>query len=439
MQIILINNTATLIDSKGNTHLNSDLSKNDVLKISKIILDYQNAKTDKKKASLEEDILRIVSPDFIKNSKKAESLKIEVDKENKKNLEIKETFTSNKEFNKHFSHGPEGVFYKGFKNTENVTLPDELLKHIEKIISSQESILPYVKFWELALANPDKNAREGLFKFVKKQKLIITPNGYIVCYRRAKIIEGEIDPKLEFILKEITRLRSQRGSLTKYSFAETKAKKGEEKTFVTLDHRTKKFKEWKGNKPKLYSDLAKKYENSQDENIILTDNHTGKMRFGLGSVVSIPRENCDASPNVDCSYGLHIGSRNYVSGNAYFGAANLMCLVNPSKVVAVPYSDAHKMRVCEYKIVSMYKNFSELEKFEDTDIQVMEHDYIDYEVKEIKNLLKDKKFDKENYSQNAEIFLRYAKSMEENKVIKSKLSVSKKELEAMRRNIKRKK
>jgi hypothetical protein len=438
MKISLINTTVTLFDSKGNLHLNSSLTKPQVEEVSQLISESITSKSKKATKQIEKKLLDIVSPE-LKQSK--ENLK-ELSKEIKSVKEQMDKISLSKTLSKLFKKTDEGsIVYKGFKGAENVSMPEELLSHMIELDNKGESVMPYVKFWELALANPDKNAREGLFKFVKKQRLIITDNGYIVCYRRAEIHKGEFDDKIEFVLKEITRLRKQKGNLKKYSFWVT-----DNSTFVTLDHRTKKYQNailakavFKDVELETYYDLAQRYENGNDCQMVLTDNYTKKMRFGLGSVVSIDRNECDSNPDRDCSKGLHIGSRSYVSNGTYFGKASLLCLVNPSKVISVPYSDAHKMRVCEYKIISLFKDFKEIEEFEDSNVKVIDHEYINHEVEEIHNLLSQKTFEKENYSNNAELFLKFAKNVKDLKFASSGLLINDSELDSMRRKIKRRK
>ncbi len=428
MKIALINQTATYFDSNGNVHLNNQLTDVQVESIKELIFESQSPRlTPERQTAIEAELLSIISP------KVAE--KKEVLKEVEKKIEtVKKTATSialGEESGKYFALNENSdVYYKGFKEAENVTLPSELIKHILEIEKKGESILPYVHFWELALANPDKNSRSGLFKFVQKQRLIITEKGYIVCYRRALVTDGTIDPNLEFQMSEITRLRKQKGNLNKYSFANI------EGVNTTLDHRTKKYTDYKG-ESKTYAEVAKDIESGKSSSVTLTDNHTKKMRFGIGSVVSIDRSKCDSNPKNECSYGLHIGSRHYVGTNSWAGNLALLCLVNPSKVVSVPYADAHKMRVCEYKIISAHEKFEDLEKFEDSDIRVMEHEYTCQQVEEIKELLENKKFDKENYSANAELFLQYAEIVKDLEVAKSGLNVTDTELEELREKIKK--
>src|SRR5690606_10549909 len=92
-----------------------------------------------------------------------------------------------------------------------------------------------------------------------------------------------------------------------------------------------------------YAALTKK-----GEGCVYTDNHTREMTIKIGHPVSISREQCDENPNRNCTKGLHVGTQSFVSAGSNFGDTIVACLVNPQHVVSVPYSDAHKMRVCEY-------------------------------------------------------------------------------------------
>lgn len=434
MKIILINNTVTLIDEKGSTHFNSNLSEPQVKELNKLILEYQMEPTEEK----EKRMIEIVNPKYLKKKEEEKEVKKEIEKQREVKAEFNNELLVNTDFNKYFGTDEENrVFYKGFKNTENVFLPDELLNHIKAVIKEGGDILPFVRFWELCLANPDPNARQGLFKFVRKQRLIITPNGFIVCFRNAKIVEQKEEKdtkKVEFILKEILRLRKQRANLSKYSFGIDD--KGE---FHTLDHRTKKWSEWPHVNEGTYKEMSEKYESGTESHVILTDAHTGKMRFGLGSVVSIPRKDCDADPKVECSRGLHIGSKNFLTNHGSgYGQATLLCLVNPSKVVSVPYADAHKMRVCEYKVIGVYNSLSDIKELDESELRVFENEYIDYQINEIKTLLNNKTFVKEDYSSDADLFLRYAKITEAITIKESNLKVTPEELENLRMRVTRK-
>jgi hypothetical protein len=81
--------------------------------------------------------------------------------------------------------------------------------------------------------------------------------------------------------------------------------------------------------------------------------HTGRVPNPVGARVWIARQEVDPNRDVDCSYGLHVGTHNYATTT--FGGSDRITLqvhVNPRDVVAVPrdYNGA-KMRVAEYVVV----------------------------------------------------------------------------------------
>ena len=57
----------------------------------------------------------------------------------------------------------------------------------------------------------------------------------------------------------------------------------------------------------------------------------------------------DPDRSNDCSYGLHVASRDYLT--RFGGEVLLLILINPEDVIAVPEYDPRKVRVCAYDIV----------------------------------------------------------------------------------------
>ena len=81
---------------------------------------------------------------------------------------------------------------------------------------------------------------------------------------------------------------------------------------------------------------------------VYTDHHTGTFRIKIGEMVTIDRRDCDSNSNIECSRGLHVAGKNWLTRN-YYGTQGLVCLVNPADVVAVPgNSEYGKLRCCAY-------------------------------------------------------------------------------------------
>ena len=88
------------------------------------------------------------------------------------------------------------------------------------------------------------------------------------------------------------------------------------------------------------------------------DLHTHTMDNSVGTVVSMPRNKVNEDSDVTCSYGLHVANWDYAA-NHYGSHSDTMLEVevDPANVVAIPrdYSGS-KMRVCEYKVLSVVTN-----------------------------------------------------------------------------------
>lgn len=84
------------------------------------------------------------------------------------------------------------------------------------------------------------------------------------------------------------------------------------------------------------------------------DRHSGTVYYGVGEIVTMPREKVDDNPENTCSYGLHVCSKDY----GKFAEVLLMVEVHPADVVSVPneYRNA-KMRVCGLKVLSVLEDF----------------------------------------------------------------------------------
>lgn len=116
----------------------------------------------------------------------------------------------------------------------------------------------------------------------------------------------------------------------------------------------------------------------------------GHVPNKVGSVISMPRSSVQYDPSVGCSYGLHVGTRNYASS---WAPILLLVKVNPRDVVSVPYEcDSQKMRVCEYTVLEVtdlseeHKMYHYSDEDIDNDFEVDEFDLdndLDDEVEEV--------------------------------------------------------
>lgn len=105
------------------------------------------------------------------------------------------------------------------------------------------------------------------------------------------------------------------------------------------------------------------------------DLHTGKFDNSAGSVCSMDRALVDDNPDNTCSHGLHVACYDYARG---FGRQLIEVEVNPENVVCVPRDyNGTKMRVCEFKVVSVCENIRE-ESYLEVEDDEFEDDFCDY-------------------------------------------------------------
>ena len=84
------------------------------------------------------------------------------------------------------------------------------------------------------------------------------------------------------------------------------------------------------------------------------DCHSGKVTQRIGSLVCMDEKLVDWDRNQECSNGLHVARRGYISG--FSGDVCVVAVVRPEDVIAVPNHDANKMRVCAYHILFELSN-----------------------------------------------------------------------------------
>lgn len=79
------------------------------------------------------------------------------------------------------------------------------------------------------------------------------------------------------------------------------------------------------------------------------DGHSQKVTQKIGSFVCMDQSLVDHDRRRDCSNGLHVARRGYISG--FSGDVCVIAKLAPEDVIAVPQYDANKMRVCGYHIL----------------------------------------------------------------------------------------
>ena len=94
----------------------------------------------------------------------------------------------------------------------------------------------------------------------------------------------------------------------------------------------------------------KMLRNSGDEGVFV-DCHTRKIRQQVGSYVCVNENLVDLNRRNECSNGLHIARRGYLSG--FGGDVCVLCKIDPEDVMVVPHNDPNKVRVKGYHIIGV--------------------------------------------------------------------------------------
>jgi hypothetical protein len=290
-------------------------------------------------------------------------------------------------------------YLKGFQ--ARIPMPLPLVDKLAYNENNNISNLNLINFWMLCMGLEDPRARFDMFKYLVRQKMIITKHGYFVTFRRwislkteqgKKDLKGDINELSVVLLEAFDKIKKWKQSPKNYSVVYIK------------DHHevvpTKKLKpgqdssEYRviGMFKELYDAMIASQtvkEGEPDEHVQwYTDGHSKTFKMRIGHPVKMPREKCNNNPNQECSFGLHVGTPYYVgsSTGSSLGDTIVACLVNPLHVISVPYSDAHKMRVCEYYPFKVMTH-QEMSSFEEKDVANFEDEYMNFEWAELEKQL----------------------------------------------------
>jgi len=86
------------------------------------------------------------------------------------------------------------------------------------------------------------------------------------------------------------------------------------------------------------------------EGRIFVDSHTGMVKQRVGSIVETAVNNVDPDRRRDCSNGLHLARRSYLS--SFPCNTCTLCYLDPADVIAVPKGTGSKIRVTKYEILA---------------------------------------------------------------------------------------
>jgi len=224
-----------------------------------------------------------------------------------------------------------GLTYKG------IAIPQPLAE-VMMNAKTEKELLAVHRFHLKCLSNTNTESVKDLFNFIQKSKLIITPSGNFVTFRRIKVVQRPVSVSLfEQISKEYNKVLFAGKDVTKETYSIV-----QDKLFST--HGGKSIKEIHDS----IMSLEGRY----------TDNHSRTYDYRIGK--NYVEKNFDANHNNLCSRGLHSGSFDYIE-SMILGEQIVYCIVNPTKVVAVA-DNATKVRSSELYLAGIVDNWVEFKE-----------------------------------------------------------------------------
>lgn len=284
----------------------------------------------------------------------------------------------------------------------NTPIPEQLMDIIKEYNDNNYPMESIINFWKLLMSNPDTHIRESLFRFIQVHDFVLTDKGYFLTYKavypkndnnnNAKDEKNKYNEFSEFVLNKYYHVKGPWKSSPKnyiiYTVDGSEFKITEIKTAEKFDLTTEKYRIF-GNLDECYKIISKQtYNNASIDNNyvaspIFTDMYSSTMSIEIGKPVKMERKLCDGDPEVECSYGLHVGATKYVENYAKNSSTILACLVNPANVVAVPQYDNSKIRVSEYFPFAIATFDNKTKKIDIVEQKYFEDDYCSYEVDEL--------------------------------------------------------
>jgi len=333
---IQVNNTLTVVLKNGQ------------------VLTKQDVETEElEKCKTEYDVIKLMSTqEVIQEKQKEEEIKKELELIHSNFDILVETGDFEVEDNT--------VYLKGIKRS----VPKLLVNKFAEVIRSYEFVdleeVPFqealkedikyqslIRFWKKCCLNPNAQSAEDLYGFLEKHNMKIDQHGNFYAYRRVQTVDTSNSKELvDFVSNAYNKIKAV-WKKKPSNFEVFNDGSG----FVLVNSQKQNHGENKhiGNLETLYLDLPNMQENRY------TSSHTGQEDYRVGNVISMPRNEGDDDNGRNCSMGFHAASKEYdYSG---FGNQDILMIINPMDVLAVPVGEIGKLRTCRwYFAMTLDKN-----------------------------------------------------------------------------------
>ena len=206
--------------------------------------------------------------------------------------------------------------------------------HFSQLLDEDIEYQSLIRFWKKCCLNPNAQSAEDLYEFLEHHNMKIDQHGNFYAYRRVEKAGSKNTELVDFIsnaynkVKGIWKKKSEDYQVIfnndTYSITKNLAGSGK---FI-------------GNLKDLYLNLPNMQENRY------TSAHTGLEDYRVGNVISMPRDEGDDDNTRNCSFGYHAASKQYDYSN--FGNQDILVIINPMDVLAVPRGEVGKLRTCRW-------------------------------------------------------------------------------------------
>jgi hypothetical protein len=242
----------------------------------------------------------------------------------------------------------------------DIPMPKLLANVFVDYLDNNFPVQSLINFWKLLLSNPDTRVRNDLFEFLVQHKFSITDYGYFTGYKAVKV-RRRFDPILgKFVSQAYVTVKQRKKNVNKYSVVRREVNNNTGESLpdtikydivpgtTESEIKSTNWVEYMGNLGELHKQLDQLLDGKTAYEPIY--HPEGFPDIHIGETVHMERKECSGDPREVCSYGLHVGSVDYVNSFAksHNGHEVLLVLINPAHVVAVPPGETSKIRVSEY-------------------------------------------------------------------------------------------
>jgi hypothetical protein len=228
-------------------------------------------------------------------------------------------------------------YFEELENDDNSVFDEDDKDKLDSLSIEYQSL---IRFWKKCCLNPNAQSAEDLYTFLEKHNMKIDRHGNFYAYRRVQTIETNNSKELvDFISNAYNKVKAVWKKKPSNFYVHCNMDNGLPYTYTINQSEYSEFNDL-GNLETLYLELPNMQENRY------TSAHTGKEDYRIGNVISMPRDEGDDNNSVNCSMGFHAASKEYdYSG---FGNQDILVIINPQDVLAVPYNEIGKLRTCRW-------------------------------------------------------------------------------------------